>query len=298
MNLKIGVIGVPGGWSTERLAGAVRETGAQAEILDLRECSMQLPDRRLFHRGRAVEGLAAVAVKKIGDTAEGSIVQERINLLRLLESGGIPVFSRPDRIAMAVNRYQMTVELVRAGLPVPETVITESTTDVERAVERFGVAVLKPLFTSKGRGMVLLDASHDVRASLERSQLEGAGPHYLQRFIKHPGRDLGVAVLDGQVLGAYWRVAKDEQWMTTIHAGGRYERADPPPAALELALRAAEHFGLLFTGVDLVETEDNGFVVLEVSAFGGFRGLLTANGVEAAPMIAKAVLDRLARTSR
>jgi len=99
------------------------------------------------------------------------------------------------------------------------------------------------------------------------------------------------------VLGAYWRVAKDEQWMTTIHAGGRYERADPPPAALELALRAAEHFGLLFTGVDLVETEDNGFVVLEVSAFGGFRGLLTANGVEAAPLIAKALLDRLGKTS-
>jgi len=71
MTLKIGVIGVPGGWSTERLAAAVRETGAEAEVLDLRECSMQLPDRRLFHRGRAVEGLAAVAVKRIGDTEQG-----------------------------------------------------------------------------------------------------------------------------------------------------------------------------------------------------------------------------------
>jgi len=295
--MKIGVVGVPGGWSTERLAAAVREAGAQSDVLDLRECSLQLPDRRLFHRGRAVEGLAGVAVKKIGDTAEGVIVQERINLLRLLESSGVPVFSRPDRIAMAVNRYQMTVELARAGLPVPETVITESVADAEQAVERFGAAVLKPLFTSKGRGMVLLDPSQDVRATLERFRLEGSGPYYLQRFVKHPGRDLGVAVLNGQVLGAYWRVAKDAQWMTTIHAGGRYERADPPRAVLDIALRAAEHFGLLFTGVDLIETGDNEFVVLEVSAFGGFRGLLTANGIDAAPLIAKALLDRLDRTS-
>ena len=41
-----------------------------------------------------------------------------------------------------------------------------------------------------------------------------------------------------------------------------------------MALAAAGHFGLVFTGVDLIESPDGGFVVLEVSAFGGFRGLL------------------------
>jgi ribosomal protein S6--L-glutamate ligase len=81
--------------------------------------------------------------------------------------------------------------------------------------------------------------------------------------------------------------------MTTIRAGGRYERAAPPPAAIEIAVAAAKHFGLLFTGVDLMETPDGGFVVLEVSAFGGFRGLSVACGIDAAPLLAEVVMRRV-----
>lgn len=291
--MNVGVVGVRGGWSTERLARALRAAGVQTEVLDLQDCTLQLPDRRVYHRGHPVERLTAVAVKKIGDTADGPIVQERINMLRLFEAGGVTVLSEPDRLEMAVNRYRMTVELVRAGIPIPETVVTETIGEAERAVEQFGAAVLKPLFTSKGRGMQLLEPSTDLRSTLEQHRQNGFGPYYLQRLIKHAGRDLGVAVLEGRVLGAYWRVAKHEQWMTTIRAGGRYEPADPPAAALDLAERAAKHFGLLFTGVDLVETAEHGYVVLEVSAFGGFRGLLTACGVDAASLVADALLRRL-----
>ena len=41
-----------------------------------------------------------------------------------------------------------------------------------------------------------------------------------------------------------------------------------------------------------METPDGGFTVLEVSAFGGFRGLLDACGVDAAPLLAEAALRR------
>jgi tetrahydromethanopterin:alpha-L-glutamate ligase len=213
-----------------------------------------------------------------------------------LEASGVPVWSAPDRLEIAVDRYRMTVELVRAGLPVPETVITEDLGEAAATVERFGAAVLKPLFTSKGRGMLRLDAALDVPRILERHRAENADPFYLQRFVKHPGRDLGVAVLDGRCLGAYWRIAGDGQWMTTVLSGGRYAPADPPAEALALAERAAQHFGLLFTGVDLIEG-DEGFTVLEVSAFGGFRGLLDGCGVDAAPRLAEAVLARCRTTS-
>jgi ribosomal protein S6--L-glutamate ligase len=144
--------------------------------------------------------------------------------------------------------------------------------------------------------MQRLDPALDLRRLFERHRAEGGGPCYVQRLIKHPGRDLGVAVLDGRCLGAYWRVAADGQWMTTILAGGRYVPAEPPAQALDLALRAARHFGLRFTGVDLIESE-GGFLVLEVSAFGGFRGLLTACGVDAAPLVAASVLGSIRSAS-
>jgi tetrahydromethanopterin:alpha-L-glutamate ligase len=82
--------------------------------------------------------------------------------------------------------------------------------------------------------------------------------------------------------------------MTTVLSGGRYAAADPPAEAVDFAERAARHFALLFTGVDLMETPDGGWVVLEVSAFGGFRGLSTALGLDAAPLVARAALERFA----
>jgi ribosomal protein S6--L-glutamate ligase len=107
-----------------------------------------------------------------------------------------------------------------------------------------------------------------------------------------------VAVLDGRCIGAYWRVAADEQWMTTILSGGRYEKALIAPDVEEMAVTAARHFGLVFTGVDLIEDSDGGFKVLEVSAFGGFRGLLNGCGVDAAPMLAEVVLRRVGEARR
>jgi ribosomal protein S6--L-glutamate ligase len=301
--VKIGVIGQPGAWSTERLADAARRQGVDAEIVDLAACSLRLPDPRLFHRGRPLEGLAGAIVKKVGDTAGGWAVRERIALLRHLEASGVPVLSEPARLDVAIDRLSMTVELARAKLPVPETLVTEAVDEAELGVETFGAAVLKPLYTSKGRGMrkigpkASVDGGGDARAALAEHRAAGDGPYYLQRFVEHPGRDLGVAVLEGRVLGAYWRRAGAGQWMTTVLSGGKYEPASPPDEALEIARRAAVHFGLLFTGVDIMETPEGGFIVLEVSAFGGFRGLLDACGVDAAPLVAEAALRRFAKTA-
>jgi tetrahydromethanopterin:alpha-L-glutamate ligase len=296
--VNIAVVGQPSAWSTERLADALRAAGARVGVVDLAACSLRLPDRRLFHRGEPLEKLDGAVVKKLGDTADGWGVQERIGMLRHLEASGVPVLSAPDRLHVAVNRYRMTCELVRAGLPVPETTVTEDLDEAAAAVERFGSAVLKPLFTSKGRGMRRLEPSRELRSQLESHRDDGLGPFYLQRFVKHPGRDLGVAVLDGRCIGAYWRVAAVDHWMTTILSGGRYEKADLDPETEAIAVRAARHFGLVFTGVDLIEDTDGRFNVLEVSAFGGFRGLLNGCGIDAAPMLADLVLRQIGRAAR
>jgi len=296
--LKIAIVGQSGAWSTERLADALRAAGAEAIVVDLAACSLRLPDRRLFHRGQPLAELDGAVVKKLGDTADGWGVQERIGMLRHLEASGVPVLSAPDHLHVAVNRYRMTCELVRAGLPVPPTAITEDLDEAAAAVERFGTAVLKPLFTSKGRGMRRLEPSRELRGELEAHRDAGLGPFYLQRFVKHPGRDLGVAVLDGVCIGAYWRVAGDDQWMTTILSGGRYEKAEISADLAAMAVAAARHFGLIFTGVDLIEDSDGRFNVLEVSAFGGFRGLLNGCGVDAAPMLADVVLRRFREARR
>lgn len=296
--MRVAVVGEPGAWSTERLAAALRGEGAEAPIVDLAACALTFPGGGLRVGGRPLAGLDGAVVKKLGTAADGFGLGARINLLRVLERSGVPVASAPERLAVAADRYRMTLELAQAGLPMPETVVTDDVEEAAGAVRRFGDAVLKPLFTSKGRGMQRLRTGDDLGKVLDRHRAEHGVPFYLQRFIPHPGRDLGVAVLDGRCLGAYWRVAASDQWLTTILSGGRYAPAEPPPEVVEIAERAARHFGLLFTGVDLMETPDGGWVVLEVSAFGGFRGLSTALDLDAAPLVARAALARFSSGGR
>ena len=296
--MRVAVIGHPGAWSTERLVGALRDEGADASVVDLAACALTLPGSGLWAGGRPLDDLDGAVVKKIGTAADGSGLGARINLLRALERSGVPVVSAPERLAVAADRYRMTLELAHAGLPLPETVVTDDADEAAAAVERFGTAVLKPLFTSKGQGMQRLSAGVDLAKVLDRHRADHGLPFYLQRFIPHPGRDLGVAVLAGRCLGAYWRVAARDQWMTTILSGGRYAPAEPPAEVVALAERSARHFGLLFTGVDLMETPDGGWVILEVSAFGGFRGLSTALGLDAAPLVARAALERFSAHAR
>jgi tetrahydromethanopterin:alpha-L-glutamate ligase len=287
----IAVAGIPGARSSESLAEALRAQGAESHVLPLWECMHDVAQRQVFWRGQDLATLAAVVVKKLGDVTD-PLVADRLEILKQLEAAGVLVISSPRSIEMAVDRYRMTALLARAGAPIPRTVVTESLDEAEAAVEAWGRAVLKPLFTSKGRGMVLLSSLAPSRLELRRFQREGHGPFYLQEFVPSGGRDVAVAVLGGQVLGAYYRVSEGDEWMTTTAAGGHYEPCDLPGAAAAVALSAARLFDLDFTSVDLVET-DAGWLVYEVSAFGGFSGLREALGVDAASLYAQHVIRRL-----
>ena len=66
----------------------------------------------------------------------------------------------------------------------------------------------------------------------------------------------------------------------------------PSDEIIALAQRAQALFDMDFTTVDVAET-DEGPVVFEVSAFGGFRGALEGMGVNVAELYVNHVLNRL-----
>jgi len=61
---------------------------------------------------------------------------------------------------------------------------------------------------------------------------------------------------------------------------------------MEVARKAQSLFDMAFTCVDVVETVD-GPKVYEVSAFGGFRGLLESDGIDVAEMYVSHVLENI-----
>ena len=238
-------------------------------------------------------GLDALVLKKVGQVY-GPDMLDRLEILRWLEERGVRVFSPARNVVRLVDRLSCTVTLAAAGIPVPPTVVTEDFDAAEAAIADYGAAVLKPLYSTKARGMRIVEAGDAaaVRRNLEEFRAEGNAVFYVQKRLDVPDRDLGVVFLGGEYVGTYARVAGEGTWNTTIHAGGRYAAADPGADIVELARRAQEPFGLDFTSVDVVECAE-GPMVFEVSAFGGFRGLRDGLGRDAAAMYAEYVTEQL-----
>jgi len=103
---------------------------------------------------------------------------------------------------------------------------------------------------------------------------------------------MGMVFLAGEYLGTYARVPQSDAWNTTIESGGRYAAHEPPAEQIELARKAQALFEMDFTTVDVAETDD-GPIVFEVSAFGGFRGAKEGMGVDVAALYADYAIQQL-----
>ncbi|MAU46702.1 GAK system ATP-grasp enzyme [Salipiger sp. HF18] len=287
MTEKIGVIGTPGKWSTEALADALEARTGYRQVIDMARVTLDLGTRALVCDGMDLCALDGLVVKKIAETYSPDAL-DRLEMLRVAEAMGVKVFSPATAILRLMDRLACTVTLANAEVPMPPTTITEDVTAARAALDRYGSAVFKPLFSTKARGMVLLDAdAPDAEAQI--AAFKAANPvMYLQKKADLSGHDLGMVFLGGAYLCTYARVNQTGSWNTTIHSGGKYAPFEPDAALIELGRRAQAPFGLTFTTVDIALTPD-GPIVFEVSAFGGYRGALEGCGIDAAALVAEHV---------
>ncbi len=295
VNSRIGVVGIPGKWSTETLADALELRTGFRLVIDMSKVELDLKHKRLQFEGHDLCQLDGLMVKKISAEYSPSS-QDRLELLRLAEHNGVRVFSGVENMLRLIDRLSCTVTLRNAGIPMPETRVTEDIGAAMTAVKQFGSAVFKPLFSTKARGMCIIDANQAdemLRSAIEDFQRDNP-MMYIQRKIELPGRDLGMVFLGGEYLATYARVSQSDTWNTTIHSGGRYEACSPSQTLIELGRRAQALFNMDFTTVDIAETTD-GPVVFEVSAFGGFRGALEGAGIDAAAAYTEYALAHLGK---
>lgn len=287
---KIGVVGIPGGWSSEKLADAVAERTGFRLLVDPGAVRLDLPSGRVLSGEVELNSLDGLIIKKIGKYYSPDLL-DRLEIFRFLAVKGLPVFSHPENIIRVLDRLTCTITLQLAGIPMPPLTITEDVDMALDAIAQYGEAVFKPLYSTKARGMIVLRLGEETRAVIEKYKTAHR-IMYIQKKIELNGRDLGVVFLGGQYLTTYARTTRNDSWNTTTASGGKYQPHEPPKKIIELARKAQAPFGLDFTCVDVVET-DAGPQVFEVSAFGGFRGIQEACGIDAARHYADYVCGRI-----
>jgi ribosomal protein S6--L-glutamate ligase len=290
---KIAVVGIPGKWSTEALADALGQKTGFRLVVDMADVSADITNGTVTANGVDLTKLDGVAVKKITETYSPHAL-DRLEMLRLIEARGVRVFSPALNMLRLIDRLACTVTLRNGGIPMPETRVTENIDAAIAAVKAFGAAVFKPLYSTKARGMTVIEATRsdeEMRAAIATFKAENP-VMYIQKKLALSGQDLGLVFVGGVYHGAYARVANDGAWNTTIHSGGKYAPFECDSEVIDTASRAQALFDMDFTTVDVALT-DQGPIVFEVSAFGGFRGAKEGIGIDAAALYADHILDAL-----
>ncbi|QDT99065.1 ATP-grasp domain-containing protein [Gimesia aquarii] len=291
--MRIALLGNQESWYCKKLSDAANACGHASFRLEFRDLASHVLETQQEHFFSYEAESSHIKLNDfdcliIRTMPPGSLEQVvfRMDLLGRLEHSGVTVFNSPRSIECAVDKYLTTSRLAAAKLPVPTTAVCESS---EAAMQQFqqmgGDVVVKPLFGSEGRGIFRIsdpDLAYRSFRTLERTQ----AVIYLQQYISHPGFDIRILILNGNVIGAIRRHSNND-FRTNLSRQAHAEPYLPNDYEAELAVRAAELTHAEFAGVDLLyrSHSPNECYVLEVNAVPGWRGFQSVTKVDVASLV-------------
>ncbi len=267
---KIAILSRGDGWHVQDL---LRAAGSNAVSLDFRR----------LNSTNSLDGFDAVIVRTM---PAGSLEQIifRMDLLHAAEAKGIRVLNPPRALETCVDKYLTNVRLEAAGLPVPRTIVTQTADDAMAAFETLGRdVVVKPLFGSEGRGMVRI-TDMEIAWRTFHTLANTQAVIYVQEFIQHPGWDVRVFVLNGEVIAAMKRTHASD-WRTNVAQGGTAEMHVPCAREIDLSLAATTATRAIVTGVDLIIDSRGQWQIIEVNAVPGWRTICEVCDIDIAKKI-------------
>jgi len=281
------ILADPNAWHSQQLHAAFQARGIEPQYASVPHLQARLAapagsEDGVWAGSRCLREADLVLVR---DVPGGSLEQiiYRMDVLHQLEDSGVRVVNRPGAIEKMVDKYYTSSLLSRAGLVVPATVVTESRDEAMAAFESLGRdVILKPLFGSRGAGMVRLTDADTAYRAFQALEL-GRFIYYLQRFIPHGDYDIRLLMAGERCVAAMTR--HSSTWKTNISQGAEPRAYEPPPEVVDLGKRAAEAVGADYCGVDLLQGEDGVAYVLEVNSMPAWNGLQTVSSCSIAEEI-------------
>jgi ribosomal protein S6--L-glutamate ligase len=270
-------------YSTRRLVEAGEQLGHEVRVLDHLRCYMDItPGKPSVHyKGEGLEGFDAV-IPRIG----ASVTFYGTAVLRQFEVGGVYPLNESVAISRSRDKLRSMQLLARRGVGLPKTGFANAPDDTDDLLDLVGGApvVVKLIEGTQGVGVVLAETRKAAESLIEA--FRGLNAHFLvQEFIKEAGgADIRCLVINGKVVAAMKRQAKDGEFRSNLHRGGSATLTRLSPAERETAVRAAQVMGLNVAGVDLLRSE-RGPLVMEVNSSPGLEGIENATGKDIAALI-------------
>ncbi|MBL7834916.1 MAG: 30S ribosomal protein S6--L-glutamate ligase [Cyclobacteriaceae bacterium] len=270
-------------YSTRRLKEAGEKRGHRVEIIDHMKCVLYIEKQNpvVLYQGRKLDYFDAI-IPRIGAsvTFYGAAVVRQFEMMK--------VFTAVESQALIRSRDKLrSLQILsRAGLGLPKTIFMDYSKDTEGVVESVGGApvVIKLLEGTQGLGVVLAENKKAAQSVIEA--FHGLKTRIIvQEFIKEAkGADIRAFIVDGEVVGAMRRQAKEGEFRSNLHRGGTATVVKLSRAEKHAAITAAKKMGLGVAGVDMLPSK-RGPLILEVNSSPGLEGIEGATKVDIAGRI-------------
>jgi len=279
MNIKV-LSTNPHLYSTERLVEAAKNRKHHVEILDHTKLDIVIEKKNpmIYFNGKKISDTDAI-IPRIGAsvTFYGTAVVRQFEMMR--------VFTTTESQALVRSRDKLrSLQILsRAGLGLPKTVFTNYSRDVSKIVEEAGGApvIIKLLEGTQGIGVILAETRKAAESVIEAFNNLQARV-IVQEYIKESaGADIRAFVVDGRVVGAMKRQAKEGEFRSNLHRGGTATVIKLTDEEETAALKAAKAMSLDIAGVDMLQSS-RGPLILEVNSSPGLEGIEKATGKDIA----------------
>jgi ribosomal protein S6--L-glutamate ligase len=270
-------------YSTRRLKEAGEARGHRVEIINHMKCVLMVEKKNpmVLYNGRKLDYFDAI-IPRIGAsvTFYGAAVVRQFEMMK--------VFTAVESQALIRSRDKLrSLQILsRAGIGLPKTIFMDYSRETEGVIEAVGGApvVIKLLEGTQGLGVVLAENKKAAQSVIEAFH----GVHariIVQEFIKEAkGADIRAFVVDGEVVGAMKRQARDGEFRSNLHRGGYAEVVRLSRQETATAVSAAKKMGLGVAGVDMLPSK-RGPLIIEVNSSPGLEGIESATKVDIAGKI-------------
>ncbi|MFZ4785014.1 MAG: 30S ribosomal protein S6--L-glutamate ligase [Flavobacteriales bacterium] len=274
-------------YSTTRLVEAGEKRGHNIRVIDHLKCNLVIEKKnpKIIYNGEELTDIHAV-IPRIG----ASVTFYGTAVVRQFEMMGVFTAVESQALVRSRDKLRSLQILSRAGLGLPKTVFTNYSKDVERIIKEVGgtPVIIKLLEGTQGLGVVLAENKKAAVSVVEA--FNGLKARVIvQEFIKEAkGADIRAFVIDGHVVGAMKRQAKDGEFRSNLHRGGTSEVIELSHEEEIAAIKAASALKLGVAGVDILQSE-RGPLIIEVNSSPGLEGIEAATGKDIAAQMIKYV---------
>lgn len=272
-------------YSTRRIIEAGQKRGHDMLVVDHMKCVLVIEQGRphIYFNGNELTDVQAV-IPRIGASATfyGSAVVRQFEMMKIFTA------AESQALVRSRDKLRCLQILARAGIGIPKTAFASSPKDrdIDSVIQNIGGApcVIKLLEGTQGIGVILAENQKAAKSVVE-AFLKLEANMLVQEFVKEAGgADLRAFVVDGQVVGAMKRQAKEGEFRSNLHRGGSAKVIQLTAEERATAIKAARKLGLGVAGVDLLQSK-RGPLVMEVNSSPGLEGIEGATGVDIAGKI-------------